>query len=112
MEVSQGFTQYTSDTVDEWRADHDLQPTTEIFLDNLKCSSPEVLNALFNDLGRTIDVEQGLKKFAINFYAGTNKLEEWPLGQLVLKSHNLETVFLRGLDTIDENRSQLLKFAG
>ena len=54
------------------------------------CSSPEVLNTLFEDIGRTVDEVQGLKKLAIEMFMDQNTLEEWPLSQLVLKSQNLE----------------------
>ena len=54
------------------------------------CSSTEVLNTLFEDIGRTVDEVQGLKKLAIEMFMDQNTLEEWPLSQLVLKSQNLE----------------------
>ena len=54
------------------------------------CSSSEVLNTLFEDIGRTVDEVQGLKKLAIEMLMDQNTLEEWPLSQLVLKSQNLE----------------------
>ena len=41
-----------------------------------------------------------------------NKLEEWPLGQLVLKTHQLQYLKLAHLhNTTADNRSQLLEFA-
>jgi len=54
------------------------------------CSSSEVLNSIFEDIGRAIDEVQGLKKLAIEMFMDQNTLEEWPLSQIVLKSRNLE----------------------
>ena len=45
---------------------------------------------MFEDLGRTVDAEQGLKNLTIEYFAEEEfKLEWWPLGQLVLKTHHL-----------------------
>ena len=95
--MHEGFKQYTPDALDECLAGHDLQPTTEIWIGGtFKCSSSEVLNALFEDLGRTIDREQGLKRFVINAFCDEkHTLQEWPLEHLVLNCHHLEELRLR-----------------
>ena len=41
-----------------------------------------------------------------------NELQEWPLGQLALKCHSLQTLNLEKLYTYEANRSMLLEFAG
>ena len=54
------------------------------------CStSPEVLNTVVDVLGRAVDGERGLRSLTIEYFEDKNKLEEWPLGQLVLKTHHL-----------------------
>ena len=40
-----------------------------------------------------------------------NKLEQWSLEQLVLKTHQLQSLKFTNLNTTDENLSQLLEFA-
>ena len=41
-----------------------------------------------------------------------NTLEEWPLSMLVFKSPHLEYLKISGLNTTDENRDVIIKFAG
>jgi len=65
VDLLEGFAQYTADTIDEWREDHNLQPTTDVLIGYLTCTSSEVLNSVFDDIGRTIDKEKGLKSFTI-----------------------------------------------
>ena len=49
--------------------ENQLQSATVIDLSMLKCSSSEVVNSVFEDLGRVIDKAQGLKKLTvINFF--------------------------------------------
>ena len=55
------------------------QPTTEIELFDLKCSSSNMLNTLFDVLGRTINTEHGLEKLKINNFYDKNCLQEWPM---------------------------------
>ena len=114
VEVHEGFEQYTPFTVDGWRADYKLKPTVDIFIGGgFSCTSSEVLNSLFDDLGLSIDKEQGLKKLTIEQFYDENTLHEWPLGQLVLKSPHLEYLKIYDLRvTTVANRSQLLEFVG
>ena len=113
VEVHEGFEQYTPFTVDGWRADYKLKPTVDIFIFYLMCTSSEVLNSLFDDLGLSIDKEQGLKKLTIERFGDKNILHEWPLGQLVLKSPHLEYLKISWLfETPSANISQLLEFVG
>ena len=58
------------------------------------CSSPEVLNSVLDTLGRAVDEETGLQNLTIYDFLDHRKLEEWPLGQLVLKSHSLQSLEL------------------
>ena len=72
-----------------------------------------MLNSLIDDLSRTIDESQGLKKLTINgFKDRENTLEEWPLSQLLLKCPHLEELTISTLATRPANRSQLLEFVG
>ena len=65
-EVHSGFTQYTPTTFNDWCSENDLEPTTDVFIGgqnfqtSFACSSTEVLNSVFEDLGRSIDEEKGL----------------------------------------------------
>lgn len=74
----------------EWCDNYHVQSVSEACIRGLVCTSSEALNLVFEDLGRSIDVEQGLKKLEIAGFEDQNTLEEWPLSQLVLKSHHLE----------------------
>ena len=76
------------------------------------CSSSAVVNAVFEDLGLTVG-EQGLKHLTIEYFSDKNELQEWPLGQLALKCHSLQTLKFEGFyNTTSANRSRLLEFAG
>lgn len=57
-----------------------------------KCSSSAVVNAVFEDLGQTVGFEQGLKHLTIEWLVDQNEVQEWPLGQLALKCHSLQTL--------------------
>ena len=75
------------------------------------CSSSEVLNSLLDDLSRTIDPVNGLKKLTINgFEDEVNTLADWPLSQLLIKSPHLEELTMGVLFTTPANHSQLLEF--
>ena len=77
------------------------------------CSSSAVVNAVFEDLGQTVGYEQGLKHLTIEWFMDQNEVQEWPLGQLALKCHSLQTLHFEGFrNTTDANRSRLLEFAG
>ena len=112
--VSAGFAQYTPDTVQEWVEEFGLEPTTEIELVGpVRFSSSEVLNSLIDDLGRTIDVNEGLKKLSIEaFHDCENDLQEWPLSQLVLRSPNLEELRIVRTITTPANYTQIMEFVG
>ena len=47
----------------------------------------------------------------IEGFSDKNKLEEWPLGQLVLKAHHLKYLKIADLRATDDNKTQLLEFA-
>lgn len=107
------FCQYTSDTIEQWVADQE-EPTYDIFIGGLFfCSSTEVLNLMLDDLGRTIDDERGLKRLTITNWFEEHELQEWPLEQLALKCHHLESLQLSEMDcTKNSNSILLLEFAG
>ena len=56
-------------------------------------------------LARAVDEERGLRSLTIEGLEDKNKLEEWPLGQLVLKTHHLQLLKLAhiGSYTTPEN---------
>ena len=56
------------------------------------CSSSEIVNSVFEDLGQTVSDEQGLKHLTIENFFDQNELQEWPLGQLALKCHSLQSL--------------------
>ena len=56
--VHRGWAQFTPGTVTRWYQDaNDLQPTTKIHLDSLRCSTSNMLNTLVDVLGRTVNTE-------------------------------------------------------
>ena len=67
VEYGKGIYQWTSIIISLWYEQAaNLHPTTEIELtDRLRCSSSNMLNTLFDVLGRTINTEHGLKKLTI-----------------------------------------------
>ena len=68
---------------------------------------------MFEDLGQTVGFEQGLKHLTIERFDDENELQEWPLGQLALKCHALQSLkFDNFYNTTATNRSRLLEFAG
>ena len=79
---------------------------------DFRCSSSEVVNSVFEDLGQTVNDEQGLKHLTIEGYNDKNELQEWPLGQLALKCHSLQTLTFNYFGTTAANCSRLLEFAG
>ena len=94
-------------------AEHSIESVTDVNIRDLVCSSSDALNLVFEDLARSIDAEEGLKKFEIGNLADQNTLEEWPLSQLLSKCHHLQELRVYSLHfTTAANRSQLLEFAG
>jgi len=74
VEVHKGFAQYAADTIDEWVAEQE-GPTEDIYIGGyFKCSSSEVVNAVFKDLGGTVSDEQGLKHLTISSFMDENDL--------------------------------------
>ena len=66
VEVHTGYTEWTPDTIRLWYQEAaDLQPTTDIYLENVQCSTSNMLNTLVDVLGRTICTEQGLRYLTI-----------------------------------------------
>ena len=61
VQVHEGWAQWTPDTSKLWYEDTaDMKPTTEIYLEDLECSSSNMLNTLVDVLGRTINTDLGL----------------------------------------------------
>ena len=104
-ELHSGWAQCSAETIYEWLSKLD-QPTTDVFIGvYFRCSSTDVLNSVFDFIGRTIDGELGLKNLTIERFNDQNKLEEWPLEQLVQKAHHLHSLEIHGLEyTIDDNK--------
>ena len=105
VQVHSGFKQYTEETFFEWLDEHDIESVTEAIIgSNFACSSSAALNSVFDDLGRYIIEEEGLKKLTFGGFADKNNLEEWPLSQLLIKSPNLEELKIDYLEeTTPEN---------
>ena len=112
-QVHTGFGQYEPETFQNYVVSEGLQLTTDIYIGkNFECSSSEVVNSVFDDLGCTIDGVKGLQSLTIQFYWDENSLQEWPLGQIVPKCHNLHSLkFFNFSATTPSCRSQLLEFA-
>ena len=53
--------------VEDACAKKNIESITEVGISGIKCSSPQVINALFDDIGLNIDQEIGLKKLALSF---------------------------------------------
>ena len=54
------------------------EQVTEVSIKNLKCSSDEVLNQVFNEIAEMVSDEDGLIKLTIENYSNINYLENWP----------------------------------
>ena len=99
-----GWTQVNADTFYEWLSKLD-EPTTDVFIGDLRCTSTDVINLVIDFIGSTIDAEEGLKNLAIEHFWDKNKIEEWPLEQLAQKTHNLQSLKFHYLDfTTDDNK--------
>ena len=56
-ELHRGWTQFTGDTILDWLSKLD-QPTTDIEIGgDFKCSSTDVVNSVFDFIGRTVDAK-------------------------------------------------------
>lgn len=55
--VHSQFLQYTADAFCDLINEKALQPTTNMFIGYLRCSSAEVVNSVIDCLGRSIDEE-------------------------------------------------------
>ena len=97
MVVHDGWAQFNDDLLGEWYSELDKEPIIDIYIGckdpdravGFSSTSPEVLNTVIDVLGRAVDEERGLRNFTIEWFTDMNRLEEWPLGQLVLKTHHL-----------------------
>ena len=81
--------------------------------EGFRCSSSEVLNSFFEDLGRNIDPEQGLKGITFYDFKFHHDIQEWPLLHIAMKCHALEELtIVPRFDCTSANRVQLFEFAG
>ena len=111
-EVHEGYAQYNEDTIYEWGNKHSIQSVYQASFYELACSSSDTLNSVFEDIGRNIDEEEGLKQLKIWGFSDQNTLAEWPLSQLVSSCFKLEQLTIWGLSqTTEANKSQILEFA-
>lgn len=85
-----GYRQFDNDTFGEMLKEQELgkKPIDSVEITGFMCSSSEVANGVFDKIGQSIDCEQqkGLLSLEIVWYVDQNKLEEWPLSQLVAKA--------------------------
>ena len=69
VKVHSGFKEYQEETFFEWCDKHSIESVTEAVIGaygkGLACSSSAALNSLFDDLGRYIVEDEGLKKLTI-----------------------------------------------
>ena len=77
--VHSGWAKYTSSTFDNWCIQYELGPISEVLIHFIECLSNEVINSLIEDIGHSIDGEEGFRKLEINAYRDKNTLHEWPL---------------------------------
>ena len=74
-------------------------------------TSSEVVNSVFEGLALTIDQGQGLRNLAIEGFRDLNTLQEWPLKQLALKCHSLQSLKIYFLESTEHNGNLLMEFA-
>ena len=91
----------------------DIEAITELKMYNIRFSSPQVVNALFDEIGCNIDQERGLKKLSLYFfYREEHTIQEWPLSQILAKSLHLEHLQIDTLHCDNAaSRSTILNFA-
>ena len=97
VEVIKDFAQCYAGMMTERCAEHNIESIIAASIKgsasiggDFKCTSSEALNLVFEDLARSIDYEEGLRKFEIKHFGDKNTLEEWPLSLLLFKSHHLQ----------------------
>ena len=68
------------------RNEIDIEPTTEVFIgwdeereQGFMCTSSEVINAVFDDISRSVDEDLRLSKLTIQDFWDKNALKEWPM---------------------------------
>ena len=112
--VHSSFTQYGAKTFEKMREDNELtnEPTTEIIVEHLDCTSTEVLNSFFSDVCKSVDPKQGIKKLEIDQIKGKCELMAWPFSQLAAKCENLEDLKVVYGSPIAENNAMILDFVG
>ena len=59
-----GWMQCNFDTISDWISSLE-HPTTDISIRDLNCTSVDVVNSVFDFIGRTVDKEEGIKNLAI-----------------------------------------------
>ena len=118
VEVHSGFTQCFAGMIKALCRLYKVYSVTDVCISGVRggefaCTSSEALNLVFEDLARSIDYEEGLKKLEISNFGDKNTLEKWALSQLVFKSHHLQQLTIKNLGwTTAANRSKILEFAG
>ena len=73
------------------------KPLQHIHLDRLWCSSSEVVNQVFDQLGEALHDDQQLKSLKITNYYDRNQLENWTCQKLAHLAMNCEELELNGL---------------
>ena len=89
------WAQYYTGFVEDRCAEKDIQSISEVKIDSILCSSPQVVSALFDDIGFNIDKEHGLKKLHLDFSSGeSNTIQDWSLSQILVKSLHIEELYI------------------
>ena len=112
IRIHKGFRHWNETSFDEIKKGYDTGPTTGFKLDWFKTSSSEVLNQVIDDIGRSLEQHEGLKRLEISNFCDYNSLQMWPLSQIMTKSPHCESVKIFKLLTTTENRSTLIQFVG
>ena len=110
-QVHEGFGHYEDGYFAGLVNSRGLLPTTDIYIEDLECTSSAVVSSLVDDLRRTIDEVQGLKSLTIEYLLDKNSLQKLPLSQLVLACPHLESLKFIELGDSPDNRRELLVFA-
>ena len=91
-----GYRQFDNGAFDEMMKEHGLekQSISHVTINScFSCSSANVVNGVFDQIGQRVNVEdQGLLSLKIWSYSDKNRLEEWPLSQLLTKAPFLKSL--------------------
>ena len=98
----------------DWKESLPKQPeVTEVIIDDVNCSSSEVLNSIIDDISQSIDPHEqvGLRSFELRGFRNKQSFEMWSLRQLASKCSNLLSIKIAFLGfSTAHNKSVLMDF--